>query len=344
MYALVSILSFILLLLALVGIHEMGHFLSARAFGIRVSEFGFGFPPRLWSRRRGDTLYSINAIPLGGFVRMEGENGDDLGPGSFGGKPAWQRAIVLVAGAAMNFVSALLLFFLVYTIAPIPQDVPVVAMVQPHSPAAAALHVGDRITAINGVSVPTQTDAEDQIACTLGKPTMLTIDRHGATIKRTVIPRVHPAPNQGHIGFLGSIVYTGTDGWSALKNTLGQPGVFVQSVVHQFTAHRCSSVGVTGPVGIARVTGSAANAVPTLGAGPVLYIAALVSLNLAFVNLLPIPALDGGRLLFVLIGVVRRRRVSPLREGMAHLIGMALLLTLVLVVSAHDIGQWLGGN
>jgi len=344
MYALVSILSFILLLLVLVGIHEMGHFLCARAFGIRVSEFGFGFPPRLWSRRRGETLYSINAIPLGGFVRMEGENGDDLGPGSFGGKPAWQRAIVLAAGAVMNFTGALLLFFLVYTIAPIPQNVPVVAMVQPHSPAAAALRVGDRITAINGVSVPTQTDAEDQIACTLGKPAVLTIDRHGATIQRTVIPRVHPAPNQGHVGFLGSIVYTGTDGWSALKNTLGQPGVFVQSVVHQFTVHRCSSVEVTGPVGIARVTGSAANAVPTLGAGPVLYIAALVSLNLAFVNLLPIPALDGGRLLFVLIGVVRRKRVSALREGMAHLIGMALLLTLVLVVSAHDIGQWLGGN
>lgn len=344
MYALVSVLSFIMLLLVLVGIHEMGHFLSARAFGIRVTEFGFGFPPRLWSRRRGETLYSINAIPLGGFVRMEGENGEDSGPESFAPKPAWQRATVLAAGAAMNLIGALVLFFLVYTIAPIPQDVPVVAMVQPGSPAASALRVGDRITAINGVEVDTQTDAEDQIACSLGRPTVLSIDRGGQNIERTVIPRVNPAPGQGHVGFLGSIVFTGTNGWSALKNTLGQPGVFIRSVVHQFSVHRCTPVGITGPVGIARVTGSAANAVPSLGAGPVLYIAALVSLNLAFVNLLPIPALDGGRLLFVLIGVVRRKRVSAFHEGMAHLIGMALLLALVLIVSAHDIGQWLGGG
>jgi regulator of sigma E protease len=344
MYAIVSVVSFVLLLMVLVGIHECGHFLSARAFGITVSEFGFGFPPRLWSRRRGETVYSINAIPLGGFVRMEGENGDSESPTSFGAKRAWQRAVVLGAGAVMNLVGALVLFFLVYTIAPVPQDVPIVAMVQPHSPAAAALELGDRIEAVNGVEVDSQTAAEEQIACSLGRHTVLTIDRAGHTIERTVVPRVHPGPNQGHVGFLGSIVWTGTDGWSALKNSLGQPGEFARSVWRQITVQRCNALGVTGPVGIARVTGSAANAVPELGAGPVLYITALVSLNLAIVNLLPIPALDGGRLLFVLIGVVRRKRVSPLREGMAHVIGMALLLTLVLIVSARDVGQWLSGS
>src|ERR1035437_97484 len=107
MYALISVISFVLLLLVLVGIHECGHFLTARAFGIRVTEFGFGFPPRLWSRRRGGTVYSINAIPLGGFVRMEGENGEGESPRGFAAKPAWQRAVVLSAGAAMNLVGAL---------------------------------------------------------------------------------------------------------------------------------------------------------------------------------------------------------------------------------------------
>src|SRR5947199_4406694 len=102
MYAVISIVSFILLIFVLVGVHELGHFVSARMFGIRVDEFGFGFPPRLWSRRRGDTVYSINAIPLGGFVRMSGENGEVEGPWSFGAKPAWQRAVVLSAGALMN--------------------------------------------------------------------------------------------------------------------------------------------------------------------------------------------------------------------------------------------------
>ena len=110
MYALITFLSFIALLLVLIGIHELGHFATARFFGIAVEEFGFGFPPRLWARRgRSGTLYSINAIPLGGFVRMKGENGEAFDPNSFGAKPAWQRAIVLCAGAAMNLFGALLL-------------------------------------------------------------------------------------------------------------------------------------------------------------------------------------------------------------------------------------------
>ncbi len=344
MYALISIVAFVVLIFVLVGIHELGHFATARLFGIRVTEFGFGFPPRLWSRQRGETVYSINAIPLGGFVRMEGENGDIEGPRSFAAKPAWQRAIVLCAGAAMNLLGALVLFFLVYTIAPIPQDLPKVAMTQPHTPAAQVLRKGDLITTINGVEVDTQSEAQDQIACSLGKPTVLTIDRNGRTIQRTVVPRVNPPPGEGHVGYLGSIVFTGTDGLSALAKSLGEPGAFVRAVVRQFSVHSCSDAGVSGPVGIARVTGSAANAVPQLGYGPVLYIAALVSLNLAFVNMLPIPALDGGRLLFVLIGVARRRRVSARREGLIHLIGMAALLSLVFVVTAHDIGQWLSGH
>src|SRR5882724_4303526 len=114
MFVLVSIVAFILLIMVLVGIHELGHFATARLFGIHVDEFGFGFPPRIWGRRRGATLYSINVIPLGGFVRMKGENGDSEDSDSFGAKPAWQRAIVLAAGAAMNLLGSLVLFFLVF--------------------------------------------------------------------------------------------------------------------------------------------------------------------------------------------------------------------------------------
>ena len=171
MYIVVSILAFILLIFTLVGVHELGHFVTARLFGIRVEEFGFGFPPRLWGRRRGETLYSINAIPLGGFVRMSGENGEVEGPWSFGAKPAWQRAVVLSAGAVMNLLMALVLFFLVYTIAPIPIDEPKVALIQAHSPASATLRLGDIITAVNGSGVSTQTDVQDQIACSIGTPT-----------------------------------------------------------------------------------------------------------------------------------------------------------------------------
>ncbi|MDB5073971.1 MAG: rane-associated zinc metalloprotease [Chloroflexi bacterium] len=346
MFAVVSVVAFIVLIFTLVGVHELGHFASARLFGIRVNEFGFGFPPRLWSRARGDTIYSINAIPLGGFVRMSGENGEVEGPWSFGAKPAWQRAVVLCAGAFMNLLMALVLFFLVYTIAPIPVDQPRVSLVQTNSPAAQVLQLGDVITAVNGTSTATQTDVQDQIACSIGRPTVLTIDRHGQQLTRTVVPRANPPLGQGRVGFQGTIGSTGTDGASALVQSLHQPGDFVQSIVHLFSQHTCNPAagGVTGPVGIARITGDAANAVPVYGAGPVLYLAALISMNLAFVNILPFPALDGGRLLFVIIGVARRKRVSARREGLIHLVGMAMLLCFVFAVSAHDIGQWLSGK
>ena len=208
------------------------------------------------------------------------------------------------------------------------------------------LQPGDLITAVNGNSVSTQSDVQDQVACTVGKPTVLSLKRHGRQIQVTVVPRVNPPPGQGRIGFWGAIAWTGTDGWSALGQTLGQPGAFVSSVVGLFSQHSCNpqDSGVTGPVGIARATGDATSAISDLGAGPVLYLAAIVSMNLAFVNILPFPALDGGRLLFVLIGAARRRRIDPQIEALVHLIGFALLITLVLAVSAHDIGIWMGAK
>ncbi len=334
------------MLLVLVGVHELGHFATAKLCGIRVEEFGFGFPPRIWGRRYGETLYSVNAIPLGGFVRLSGENGDVVGTGSFASKPAWQRSAVLAAGAAMNLLLAFVLFFLVYTIAPIPFDQPRVSMVQPNSPAAAALRTGDLVTAVNGIAVTTQSDLQDEVACALGKPTVLSIDRSGRHIKVTVVPRVDPPPGQGRIGFRGSIAWTGTTGWDALGQTLSQPGDFASSIVQLVTKRSCNAAdsGVTGPVGIARATGDATSEVSNLGSGPVLYLAAVVSMNLAFVNILPFPALDGGRLAFVLIGAARRRRIDPRREAIVHLIGFALLLLFVLAVSAHDIGIWMGSK
>lgn len=346
MYVFISIVAFVVLIFVLVGIHELGHFATARFFGIRVAEFGFGFPPRIWGRRRGETLYSVNAIPLGGFVRMEGENGEIEGPRSFAAKPAWQRAIVLCAGAAMNLVGALALFFLVFTIAPIPRDTPQVGLIQPHSPAASALRLGDTILAVNGQSVSTQTEVHDQIECSIGRPTTLTIERHGRRLDVTVVPRANPPAGQGRVGFAGTIDFHGADALSALSQTVQQPVLFVQGIGKLIAPPPCSpaSGGVTGPVGIGRATGDAANAVPELGMGPVLYLAALISMNLAFVNLLPLPALDGGRLLFVVIGVVRRRRVNPQLEGLVHFAGMVLLLGFVLLVSGHDVSQWLGGR
>jgi len=346
MYALITFLSFIALLLVLVGIHELGHFATARFFGIAVEEFGFGFPPRVWARRgRSGTLYSINAIPLGGFVRMKGENGEAVDRDSFGAKPAWQRAIVLCAGAAMNLFGALLLFFLVYTIAPIPLDTPRISHIQAGSPAARVLRIGDLVTAVGSTHVDSQRQVGNLTTCNAGRPIVLTIERAGQTITRTVVPRLHPAPGQGRVGFTGSVEWSGTDPLHALGQALQEPGRFVGSVAAAFRPPPCTpKADVSGPVGIARQTGDVANNVGSLGLGPLFYLAALLSMNLAIVNLLPFPALDGGRLAFVLFGAVRRRRVDPQREGLIHFAGFAVLLIFVLVVSSHDISAWISGK
>jgi regulator of sigma E protease len=345
MYVLISVVAFVILLVVLIGIHELGHFLTARRFGIQVEEFGFGFPPRLWGRVRNGTLYSINALPLGGFVRLRGETGEWDDPRSFAAKPAWQRIVVLAAGAGMNLIGALLLFFLVYTVAPIPLDTPLVGLIQPGSPAAHTLKLGDLITAVDGHPVQTQTQVRDYILCAVGKPTRLSLVRDGHAAQVTVVPRSNPPPGQGAVGFAGSITYSGTDFPHAVGNALDQPVQFVQAIGDLFAQPACvPQAGVTGPVGSARVTGEAANSVPQLGLGPVLYLAALLSMNLAFVNLLPLPALDGGRIVFVLVGAARRRRIDPRREGLIHLIGFAFLLAVTLAVSAHDIGLWLQGH
>lgn len=345
MYVLTSILAVIVLIMVLVGIHELGHFATARFFGIQIDEFAIGFPPRIWRKRRNGTLYSIGALPLGGYVRMLGENGDSEDPRSIGAKPAWQRAIVLCAGAFMNFIAALALFFLVFTVAPIPEHPALIKAVQPGSPAVGHFRPGDLVTAINGTAVSGWDDLSRLVLCNAGSRTTFSVDRHGHRLQVTVTPRLHPPANQGRVGIVSQVTSSGSDGATALRRTLQQPGDFLGSIGALFHPPACAPPeGVTGPVGIARATGDAANSVDTLGMGPVLDLTAYISLNLALVNLLPFPALDGGRLLFVIVGAARRRRIDPQREALIHLAGFAILLLFILAVSGHDIAQWVSGS
>ena len=345
MYIVTSILAVIALIMVLVGIHELGHFATARLFGIQIDEFSIGFPPRIWRRRRNGTLYSIGALPLGGYVRMLGENGDSEDPRSFGAKPAWQRAIVLCAGAFMNFIGALTLFFLVFTVAPIPEHPALIESIQPHSPAVGHFQPGDLVTAIDGTPISSWDDLQRLVPCHAGSPTTFSVKRHSHRLLITVTPRLHPPPKQGRVGIFNKVTDSRSDGATALRRTLQQPGDFLGSIGALFHPPACAPPeGVTGPVGIARATGDAANSANTLGMGPVLDLTAYISLNLAFVNLLPFPALDGGRLLFVILGAARRRRIDPQREALIHLAGFAILLLFILAVSGHDIAQWLDGG
>ena len=341
----VGLIATLVIIGSLVIIHELGHFTAARLFGIQVDEFGIGFPPRLFVRRRGETEYTINAIPLGGFVRMLGENGDSYSPRSFGAKPAWQRCIVLAAGAAMNFLAGLALFFVLFAVIGLPTPLAHVQGLAAGSPAAAVLRPGDTVIAVDNTPVRLYTELKAQINRHLGQQVTLDVRRDARTVRVQLVPRLHPPAGQGALGVAlgGAYANERQSVGQAAAMAIQAPVGMVQGMWGLLTspAVRKESGGVSGPVGIARVTSDAANNVPRTGWGPLLELAGLISLNFAVVNLLPLPALDGGRLIIALFGAVRRRRVSPEVEGAIHAVGMALLLLLMVVITYQDIARWL---
>jgi regulator of sigma E protease len=343
---LLGILAFLVILALLILVHEVGHFSMAKLFGVHVDEFGIGFPPRLKTWRRNGTLYSLNAIPVGGFVRMRGENGDDSQPDSLGAKPPWQRLLILCGGAGMNLVLAVIVFVGAFTIGS-PRPLTVITRVQAHTPAAAAgLRTGDRILAVDGNEVPFADDLQTQMQPRLGQPVVLTIDRSGRILYVQLTPRLHHPANQGAIGIV--LGKTGTFRYGpveSVKQSFDAIGTYVASlprVVEAIGRHNGSSV--SGPIGIADTTTQVVQAEPQTGFGTILFFVAILSTSLGVLNLLPVPALDGGRILFVLISWIRRRNLDPEVEGMIHLAGMAALLFLILVVSYHDIAHWVSGN
>jgi regulator of sigma E protease len=387
----------------LVLVHEFGHFITAKWAGIRVEEFGLGFPPNLvgfrkrdsggweviWFGRHRDpeisgkqnpfsgtsggvstlnpaasnhTLYSLNLLPIGGFVRMPGENGDVLDEEgnydaqSFAAKPAGKRIIVLCAGVVMNLILAMVLFTIAYGLGePTYTDTATIGTIIPGSPAAAAgLRSDDTVISVNGqlthsftdmaVAVTKITDnAKQQNANTV--PVHLIVQRKGMAqpISITVNALVNPGVNQGHLGVEQKVVFVSTPLWQApfkgivhtfdvTRDFLTQIGMMISGAVKPQLA---------GPVGIVKITGQVAQTVPDLGWWPILSLTAILSLNLAIVNILPFPALDGGRIVLVLLELIRGgKRLKPEREGIINLIGMAVLLALMAIITFSDVIHW----
>jgi len=341
-----GILAFVVILAILVLAHELGHFTFAKLFGVQVDEFGLGFPPRLKTWRRGGTLYSLNAIPLGGFVKMQGENGEDGAPDSFGAKPPWQRLVILVAGPTMNLILAVLILFLAYVIG-VPRSTTLITQVAANSPAArAGLIPGDRITNVGGRRVKYFDDLVSIADSHLGHRLALRVDRGSDSFTVRVVPRVNPPPNQGAIGIeLRDTVTVRYGPVAAVKlSTSGIANMIasVPGVLGSIGQH--GGQGVSGPVGIAHETTYAVGNEPSHGPGEIFLLMALISASVGVLNLLPIPALDGGRIVFVLLSAVRRRNLDPEIEGLIHLAGMAVLLTLIMVISFHDLSNWINGQ
>ena len=350
----ITILAFLGVLAVLVIAHELGHFATAKAFGVRVEEFGLGFPPRLLSVRRGETLYSLNAIPLGGFTKMAGEE-DPKVPRSLASKGAGTRLIVLSAGSIMNALLPLLLFSIAFMV---PHDMliepTVVEKVAPNSPAAAAgIEPGDTLLGINGKPVNNFNEFHRYVQLNLGKEISILVEHSDSTTEEIqVIPRWKPPEGEGAIGIERDIEF-------ALSNRtiVSQHEPFwkaipmgVSECIETFVLFKNAIIGLfigavplqlTGPVGIAQLTGEVAKA----GISPLLEFAGFISINLAILNILPLPALDGGRIVFVLLEWVRRgKRVSPKTEGLVHAIGFAMLMALIAVITYQDIIRIITGE
>ena len=335
--------SFLGVLVILIFTHEIGHFAAAKLSGVKVEEFGIGFPPRLFSFRRGETLYSLNAIPLGGFTKLLGEEDPTL-PGSLASKSIATRFLVLSAGSLMNILLPILLFSISFMI---PHDMLLekvqVQEVAPDSPAqSVGIQTGDIILEINGHPVKNRGDVGYFVR--LGLDSEVTILLQKADLSKEearMKPRWNPPEGQGAIG----VIITGTDStiiresypvWEAVPFSIRHCWeilvLFRNEVASWFI--RGSVPQLSGPIGIAQMTGEVAKA----GISPLLEFAALISINLAIVNLFPFPGLDGGRIVFLALEWVRRgKRISPKREGLVHLIGFIVLIMLIVVVSYFDV-------
>lgn len=354
-----TVLIFIIILGILVLVHELGHFVMAKRAGMKVEEFGFGFPPRLFGFKKGETVYSINWIPFGGFVKILGEDGGEKeNHRSFSSKSWGARAMVIVAGVVMNVILAFVLLswgnmyglrvgFAGEVTDPQVQDLRVqIIQVAQGSPAEqAGLEMLDEITSfrISGeeLVVKNVSEVQDTISANRGQAIVLKIRRGGELIEKTITPRLNPPPGEGAMGI--SLALTGVVKYSwyesiyqgAKQTVILTVNTFVgyaQIVKSSFTTGS-PGAELSGPVGIARFTGQAAR----VGFIYVLQLMALLSVNLAVLNIMPFPALDGGRLLFLIIEKIKGSPLPKKAEQLANSVGFSLLILLMIYVTTKDV-------
>ncbi|RPF49691.1 regulator of sigma E protease [Thermodesulfitimonas autotrophica] len=328
----------------LIFFHEAGHYLAARLVGIGVHEFSLGFGPRLWGFKKGRTAYNLRAIPYGGYVRLVGLDPRDEErdrPYSFARKPVLHRLIVMVAGPGMNFVLAVVALALVFFIQGVPVATTRVGEVLPGYPAAAAgIERGDRIVAIDGRTVHQWEEVLRAIGTEPHRAKVLTVERGGKTITVRVTPRIDES-GKGKIGLSPVVVQKRLSLLSALRvgtEYTCRITVLIADFLGKMVVGRAPA-DVGGPVRVMVEIGKAAH----FGVFPLIQLMAFLSINLGFFNLLPVPALDGARVAFLLWEGVTRRPVDPEKESIVHLVGFAFLILLMVLVTYRDFIQLSNG-
>jgi regulator of sigma E protease len=363
-------LTFLLILSILVFVHELGHYTVARLIGVRVDEFGFGLPPRLWGKKIGKTEYSLNLLPIGGFVRLAGEDADERQEEKakkgaskakvseyFWARTKLERTAILLAGVTMNFLLAVLITVVLLfngVIEPT-KSVHVEKVVSDGPAAVAGVRTGDIVSEIlvvqNGQNVSIRPETPDTLVTTIkthaGQNVFLSLRRGGEMIRVTVIPRVNPPAGQGALGIAVSNLERKHYPWYEIpvkavtitvSKSIAMLGSMGDLVFRLATGRGVKSEEVAGPIGIASVTGEAMK----YGWEAVLELMSILSLNLALLNVLPFPALDGGRLLFVVLEKMGKK-TRPELERTIHQIGMMVLLALMAVITVNDILRFVRG-
>jgi len=382
---------FLVILSLLVLVHEAGHFFVAKKFGIKIEEFGFGFPPRLFAKKFGETFYSINWLPIGGFVKLYGE--DPAGGGkirindkglmikdndkrAFFAKTPWQRGIVIIAGVIMNAILAAIIFYIFLGISGFKTELPllsnykffgvnqtnfsevVISSIAKNSPAEKqGLKALTKVIAVNGQKITDSKNFIDIVGKNRGREIEITwsVLQTNEIHKTKIIPRLNPPKSEGALGVGLFSLSTAVLNYETpvqkafsgivhpinlMAYNLNVMGNLVKISFEKKTTEPLSQ-GISGPVGIASLTGSILE-IQNLKEKilQLLNLAGILSISLAFFNLLPIPALDGGRLFFILIEAFTGRKVNPRFESLAHTIGMAVLLFLMVLITFKDIGKF----
>ena len=348
MYVILAILVFCFLIF----IHELGHFLAAKASGVRVLEFSLGMGPAIWSRQKGETLYSLRCLPLGGYCAMEGEDEDSADPRAFNNAKVWKRLVILLAGAFMDFLTGFLLVLILFSgdkgfLAPVITDF----MDGCPYESADGLQVGDRFYKINGERIYFSSDVSTYLQRGGGETADIVVIRDGEKVKLedyAMVPREYDY--QGTTGYYYGILMEQVDSgvFATVRYSWYQALDFVRQVRLALGDLITGAVGldqVTGVVGIVDTINQVGQQSATTGLAlwNIGYLSALIAVNLAVMNLLPIPALDGGRIVFLLLGTaaekITRRKLSHKFENYLHGATLMLLMLLMLVVMYNDIAR-----
>lgn len=327
----------------LILIHELGHFLTARAFGVTVHEFAIGMGPKIFTKvsSKTDIAYSLRLLPIGGFVSMEGENEESEDINAFHRKPVWQRIIITAAGAAMNLIIGILVMFILVAFQEYLPSNEIALFVPDENGFCyaenAGLQIGDRIIEVDGTGVHIADEVVYEIMRKGVNPVDVTVIRGGekitlADVQFPVI--VMQGTKFGNVDFKVSVEEK--TALTVLKHAVFRSVSTIKMIwesLYDLVTGRYGAEAISGPVGVTKALGEAAQE----GTSDFIYLAVVISMNLGVMNLLPLPALDGGRLLFQLIELIRRKPIDPNIEGYVHFAGLVLLMILMVVIAFKDI-------